>query len=499
MTHLLLPVHLSPLSPSMCLPLFLSLDAWQGALGGRVHLSPFVSLHLSPVVFQPHVSPSAWMPGTLSGWTASFVLLCLPSFVSRCLPTWMPGTALCVDGFICLPLSPFSCLPLSPSLHGSLSLPSFLSRCHVSPHFSNMVSQPVSGFICLTLSPICLPLSLSLDAWHGSLGVTCLPLSPFICLPLCLAGGCLDRFICLPLSPFICPSLDVWRGPFWVDEFICLPSSWVDKLICLPLSQPAQGRQMNRARDNGRHIARPAREQETNEGRQRETNEPESSRQRLGNKKKQMGDVNPQTREDNGAQMKGQSETKEVVRSESRWETTEDKSETKGPTQRAVPGIQAGRQRRQMKGDKGRQMNPSTQKAVDGFICLPLSPSVWHGPPGGQVHLFAFVSLRLSFVISKPGCLARLCEWTDSFVSICLPVFGHGWLDAWHGSLGGRFHLFPTVCQLGRVQLSLCLLLVVSQPGCLARLCGWSPFVTDSVCSAGRHVCLRLRNARLGM
>ena len=30
-----------------------SLDAWHGSLGGRVHLSPFVSLHLSPVVSQP--------------------------------------------------------------------------------------------------------------------------------------------------------------------------------------------------------------------------------------------------------------------------------------------------------------------------------------------------------------------------------------------------------------------------------------------------------------
>ena len=72
----------------------------------------------------------------LSGWTGSFVSLCLPSVVSRCLPAWMPGTALWVDGFICLPffpLSPFICLLLSPSLdawHGFVS-----GRIHLSPFF----------------------------------------------------------------------------------------------------------------------------------------------------------------------------------------------------------------------------------------------------------------------------------------------------------------------------------------------------------------------------
>ena len=102
-------VHLSP-SPSicltdsfvsLCLPLFGPgcLPAWTPVTalwGGGVHLSPFVSLHLSPVVSQP---------GCLSGWTDSFVSLCLPfvsqpgcpsgwtdSFVSRCLPAWMCGT-----------------------------------------------------------------------------------------------------------------------------------------------------------------------------------------------------------------------------------------------------------------------------------------------------------------------------------------------------------------------------------------------------------------------
>ena len=73
-------------------------------------MSPFVSLYLSPVVSQP---------GCLSGWTDSFVSLCLPLFVSRCLPAWMP---LWVDGFICLPLSP------SLDVWHSRSAVSFTSR-----------------------------------------------------------------------------------------------------------------------------------------------------------------------------------------------------------------------------------------------------------------------------------------------------------------------------------------------------------------------------------
>ena len=130
-----------PLSPFTCLSLSPSLDAWHGSLGGRVYLSPFVSLHLSPVASQPGCL------ARLSGWTDSFVSLCLPSFVwhglcfpsfvSRCLPAWMP---LWVDGFICLPLSHFVCLPLSPSLDAPLG-----GRIHLSP----IVSQP--GCVALTL------------------------------------------------------------------------------------------------------------------------------------------------------------------------------------------------------------------------------------------------------------------------------------------------------------------------------------------------------------
>ena len=235
-----------PLSPFRCLPLSPSLDAWHGSLGGRVYLSPFVSLHLYPVVSQP-------------GCLALNGRVHLSPFV----PAWMPGTALWVDGFICLPLSPFICLPLSPSLDAwhwvggficlPLSQPGCLARLsggrvHLSPfvslHLSPVVSQPslvhgtalwVDVFICLPLSPfvfvfsVCLPFS----------GCVCLPVSRPGCLaqlskrsqPGCLAFICVPSFasmlavawhgflgggFILPLSPFIClllsPSLDAWHG-----------------------------------------------------------------------------------------------------------------------------------------------------------------------------------------------------------------------------------------------------------------------------------------------
>ena len=64
---------------------------------------------------------------------------------------------------------------------------------------------------------------------------------------------------------------------------------------------------------------------------------------------------------------------------------------------------QVGDNGKQMNGDKGRQMNPSSQTQMN--------PS---RPPS------------FSLVASKPGCLARLCGWTDSFVSLCLPLFVPG-------------------------------------------------------------------------
>ena len=271
-----------PLSPFICLPAwmpgaarvhlspFVSLHSspvvsQPGCLGGQIHLSPSVSLHLSPVVSQPgsgscvslcplHLSPVLSQPGCLarpvasqpgclarlSGWTGSFVSLCLPSFVSRCLPPWMPGAALCVDGFICLPLSPrmsgtplfpFICFPLSPSLDAWHCF--FGGQIHFSPfvslHLAPVVSQPgclsrlsrrtdslvslgspsslwVDGFICFPLSPfICLPLSPSLDAWHGSLGGR-IHLSPVVSQPECVALT-LRGFLHFPR---FCPFGGVW-------------------------------------------------------------------------------------------------------------------------------------------------------------------------------------------------------------------------------------------------------------------------------------------------
>ena len=221
-------VHLSP-SPSicltdsfvsLCLPLFGPgcLPAWTPVTalwGGGVHLSPFVSLHLSPTVSQPGCL------ARLSGWTGSFVTLCLPSFVSRCLPAWMPGTALWVDGFICLPLSPFICLA---RLSG-LCFPSFVSRCL--PAWMSGTALQADRFTCLPLSPfICLPLSPSLDAWHGSLGgrIHLSPLVPLHLSPISVGGRIdLPPFVSLCLSPVVsqpgCPS-------GWTDSFVsrCLPA-----------------------------------------------------------------------------------------------------------------------------------------------------------------------------------------------------------------------------------------------------------------------------------
>ena len=224
-----------------------SLDAWHSSLGGRVHLSPCVSLHLSPVVSPPGCLAQ------LSGWTRSFVSLgslvslCLPSFVSA----WMiqsgwtgsfvslchlspvvsqPG-CLGVDGFMCLPLSPFICLPAwMPGAARVHCLPSFVSL-----HLSPVVSQPgsdtalwVDGFMCLSLSPSFV--SRSLPAWMPGTalwvdGFICLPLSPLIS-PVVSQPGCLARLsgwagsfvsLCLPLSPRMSGT------PLF--PFICLPLS----------------------------------------------------------------------------------------------------------------------------------------------------------------------------------------------------------------------------------------------------------------------------------
>ena len=233
-----------PVSPFICLPLSPRLDAWHGSLGGRVrlspwvHLSPFVSLHLSPV-------DPVWVDG----------FICLPlSFVSRCLPAWMPGTALWVDGFICLPLSPFICLPAWMAGAARVHLSPF-----VSPHLSPVVSQPgclggqihlfpfVSLYLCPVVSqPGCLA---RLSGWTDS----------FVsrCLPAWMCGTHAPRFPSLPAV------LSFWRGlvclrlwplasviPCLVDVGdrvrLCLPFIWtsislglvVGRLPCLSLATP---------------------------------------------------------------------------------------------------------------------------------------------------------------------------------------------------------------------------------------------------------------------
>ena len=285
-----------PLSPFICLPLSPSLDAWHGSLGGRVHLSPFVSLHLAPLVSQP---------GCLGGRVHLSPFVCFPSFVSRCLPAWMPGTALQADRFTCLPLSPFICLPLSPSLdawHGSLG-----GQFHLSPfvslHLAPLVSQPgclsrlsrrtdslvflgspsfishlvggridLSPFVSLYSSPVVSQPG-CLSGWTDSFVSLCLPLFVSRCLPAWMLLW-VDGFICLPLSP----SLDVWHSRSAVsftsrssvllagsglpsasalasvipclvdvgDRVLCLPFIWtsillglvVGRLPCLSLATP---------------------------------------------------------------------------------------------------------------------------------------------------------------------------------------------------------------------------------------------------------------------
>ena len=263
----------------------------------------------------------------------------------------MPGTALWVDAFVCLP--GFTCLPLSPFIcwvDGFICLP--LSFLPLSP----VVSQPSSPFICL-------------PAWLARLGFICLPLSPSL-------DAWVDRFT---WSPFICGR--IWHGslggrvhvsPF--VPFICLPfiknSARHDKGV-----PDILGRQMNPSTQRAAPGIQAQRE--TNEGRHRETN------------------VHPESR----ARHPG-------------WETTGE-----------------------IKGDKGRQMNPSTQRAVPGI-------------QGWLVdHFSPFVSPHLAPVVSQPGCLSRLSRRTDSLVSLGSLSFV--------GSLGGRIHLSPVVSQPGCVALTL--------------------------------------------
>ena len=460
-----------PLSPFICLPLSPSLDAWVDRFT-CLPLSPFICRPLSPslglarlsgwtgscVSLCPlHLSPVLSQPGCLaqlSGWTGSFVSLCLPSFVSRCLSAWMPGTALCVDafvclpGFTCLPLSPFICLPLSPSLDdavwvdGFICLPlSFVSRCL--PAWMPGTALWVDGFICLPLSPfICLPAWMPGAARVHLSPFVSLHLSPVVSQPGCLGGQIhLSPFVSLHLSPVV--SQPGSGTALWVDGFMCLPLSpsfvsrslpawmpgtalWVDGFICLPLSpliSPVVSQPGCLARLSGwtgsfvslclpsfvSHCLQP------------------------GCLARLSGFIClPLSPSMSGTPL--------------------------------FPFICL-------------PLSPSLDACgtvffVDRFTFLPLSPFIWlplspsldvcHGSPGGRIHLsplvplhlspisvggrihlFPFVSLYLSPVVSQPGCLARLSGWTDSFVSRCLPA----WMWGTHAP---RFPSLPAVLSFWR-------------------------------------------------
>ena len=171
-------------------------------------------------------------------------------FVSRCLPAWMPGAALWVDGFICLPLSPrmsgtplfpFICLPLSPSLDAWHCF--FGGQIHfspfVSPHLAPVVSQPgcLSRLSRRTDSLVSLG-SLSfvshLCGWTDSFVSLCFPLFVSRCLPAWMPSTALwvaplVSQLSRRLPLFVSRCLPAWM-PLWVDGFICLPLS---PFVCL--------------------------------------------------------------------------------------------------------------------------------------------------------------------------------------------------------------------------------------------------------------------------
>ena len=133
--------------------------AWHGSLGGRVHLSPFLSPFVSFVSLSPR---QGWMLGT-AGWTGLFVSLCLPSFVSCLARLCRWDGSLCLPSFVCAAfwVDGFSvvsqCLAQLSGWTGSF----------VSLHLSPVVSQPcgqlhLSSFVSLHLFPV---------SRHGSLGV----------------------------------------------------------------------------------------------------------------------------------------------------------------------------------------------------------------------------------------------------------------------------------------------------------------------------------------
>ena len=193
-----------------------------------------------------------WVDGFIwHGSLGSFVFLCLPAFVSRCLPAWMLGTALWVHGFhlspfVSLHLCPvvsqpgclarlsvdgFICLPLSPFICPVVFQPGFLARLS-GWHLSSFVSLRCSFvLLCLLLSPSLggrvhlSPFVLLLGGIH---------LSSVVSLPGCLArlSGWTDSFVSLRLAcgwtnSFVFRCLPVWMSgtALRADSFICLPLS----------------------------------------------------------------------------------------------------------------------------------------------------------------------------------------------------------------------------------------------------------------------------------
>ena len=130
------------------------------------------------------------MPGTAL-WVDGFI--CLPSLHSwmpgRCLPAWMPGTALWVDGFICLPSLHLSAVVSQP---GCLArpFPSFVSA------WMPGTAVWVDGFIGLALLP---------SAWMPGTALWVVCLSPIVSQPGLLLSPSLDGSLGgrVHLSPFV--------------------------------------------------------------------------------------------------------------------------------------------------------------------------------------------------------------------------------------------------------------------------------------------------------
>ena len=207
-----------PLSQPGCLA---RLSGWTGL---------FVSLCLPSFVSR---CLPAWMPGT--GWAGSFVSLC-PS-----LDAWHGSL---VDEFICLPSSPFICLPLSPSLAWCLArlsgwTCSFVSLCLPLCLFFRL--SPVLGVRLSPSLPAWMPGTAfqAFPAWMSGIH-----LCPFICLHV---GGCLARlfgwrvhspFVSLHLSLVVSEPGCLARLCEWTDSFVFISPRLPAWMPGTALSQP---------------------------------------------------------------------------------------------------------------------------------------------------------------------------------------------------------------------------------------------------------------------